>query len=106
MSKTPDVSALVQSLRQATKDLSLPDEPDILENDETYIRFLKSRNWDLDATEKMLRKSVTWRTEFRPSTIQCTACSSYPGAHTLVPKHPMCPRRAAQYEHGSTSVST
>ncbi|TPP65612.1 hypothetical protein FGIG_07510 [Fasciola gigantica] len=84
MSKVPDISNLVQQLRRETNDLTLPEEPEVLKKDETYIRFLKSRNWDLTASEKMLRKSVVWRSEFQPSTMQCTTCSSYPGAHTLV----------------------
>ncbi|KAF5401749.1 hypothetical protein PHET_04845 [Paragonimus heterotremus] len=85
MSKKPNVQELVSKLRQSLENLpTLEDNPELFKNDETLIRYLKSRDWDVMAAEKMLRKTVNWRIQYNPQTIQCDYCHSHPGAHTLV----------------------
>ncbi|KAG5447426.1 Phosphatidylinositol transfer protein 3 [Clonorchis sinensis] len=83
MNGIPDTALLVEQLRKQIADLESPEEPNFLKSDETLIRFLKSRDWDLEATERMLRKTITWRTQFRPFALECTHCRTAPGSHTL-----------------------
>ncbi|CAL8103797.1 unnamed protein product [Calicophoron daubneyi] len=83
MSNVPDVEESVKKLREALRDLTDPDELSQIDNQETLVRFLKSRNWDVEASEKMLRKSLAWRTDFQPELVECNVCHERPGTHTL-----------------------
>ncbi|CAH8640932.1 unnamed protein product [Schistosoma rodhaini] len=47
------------------------------------IRFLKARSWDLQSSEKMIRKDIQWRQEFRPDLTDCKNCHNQPGTHSL-----------------------
>ncbi|CAH8621300.1 unnamed protein product [Schistosoma rodhaini] len=62
---------------------SCPSCPLISLISQIIIRFLKARSWDLQSAEKMIRKDIQWRQEFRPDLTDCKNCHNQPGTHSL-----------------------
>ncbi|KAL3860779.1 hypothetical protein ACJMK2_010850 [Sinanodonta woodiana] len=79
-----DNSEMISELRTRMKDVSpLEDEPDFFTSEETLVRFLKARNWDINASEKMLKETVEYRRLKRPMHMDCTWCHDKPGFHSM-----------------------
>lgn len=77
-------SDLVAELKSRLVDEPCPEnEPNFLEDDSMLLRYLKSRDGNVDLTEKMLCKSMEWRRTYKPLTIDCRWCHERPGMHTL-----------------------
>lgn len=47
-------------------------------------RYLKARDTKVDEAATMLRKTIQWRRNFRPSLLDCEACHRNPGTHSIV----------------------
>ncbi|KAK7114039.1 phosphatidylinositol transfer protein 3-like [Littorina saxatilis] len=79
-----DKTKMIAELKERIAKLQpLPDEPDFSTADETIIRYLKSRDWDLEAAEKMLSESIEYRRRTRPLTLECSWCHNRPGFHSM-----------------------
>ncbi|XP_076109923.1 phosphatidylinositol transfer protein 3-like isoform X2 [Mytilus galloprovincialis] len=61
----------------------LEDEPEFFNSEETLVRFLKSREWNINETEKMLKESIEYRRRIRPSHLDCKWCHDRPGCHSM-----------------------
>lgn len=77
----------VEQLRRSisetlAKDSSLCDTDGYLELQETYERYLRARNFDVDEAAKMLVGSLRWRAEYKPTIVTCTFCNERPGYHS------------------------
>ncbi|CAH8603680.1 unnamed protein product [Schistosoma bovis] len=84
MASTINVKELVEQMKYLLQDLkSCPVTDKLITNEENIIRFLKARSWDLQSAEKMIRKDVQWRQEFRPDLTDCKNCHNQPGTHSL-----------------------
>ncbi|CAH8616653.1 unnamed protein product [Heterobilharzia americana] len=78
------INKLVVQMQSLLQDLkSTPEIEKMINNEENIVRFLKARSWDLQAAEKMMRKDLQWRQEFRPDITDCKNCHSQPGTHSL-----------------------
>jgi hypothetical protein len=57
---------LVAVLQEAVADLSQADDDvdGYLHLEETFVRYLKARDWKLKEAERMLRESVAWRATY------------------------------------------
>lgn len=78
MTNTDKLTKLMEQLRH-----SLKDRMNIMPDEETAIRFLKARNWDINAAETMILKDLQWRSEYKPSNLDCSYCHKCPGTHSL-----------------------
>nr|CAH8863668.1 unnamed protein product [Trichobilharzia regenti] len=84
MGSSTNVKELVVQLQTLLTDLkSKPELEQIINNEENVVRFLKARGWDLQSAEKMMRKDLQWRQEFRPDLTDCKNCHNQPGTHSL-----------------------
>ncbi|CAH8589776.1 unnamed protein product [Schistosoma intercalatum] len=84
MASTINVKQLVEQMKHLLQDLkSCPVTDKLITNEENIIRFLKARSWDLQSAEKMMRKDIQWRQEFRPDLTDCKNCHNQPGTHSL-----------------------
>ncbi|XP_018646565.1 retinaldehyde binding protein-related [Schistosoma mansoni] len=84
MASTINVKELVEQMKNLLQDLkSCPVTDKLITNEENIIRFLKARSWDLQSAEKMIRKDIQWRQEFRPDLTDCKNCHNQPGTHSL-----------------------
>ncbi|CAG2239508.1 unnamed protein product [Mytilus edulis] len=52
-------------------------------NSKWLVRFLKSREWNINETEKMLKESIEYRRRIRPSHLDCKWCHDRPGCHSM-----------------------
>ena len=61
---TPEQGKTVDEFREALKDI--PEEhKDLL----TLVRYLRARDFKIDAAEKLYRGSLAWRMEYKPHMI-------------------------------------
>lgn len=61
----------------------LEEEPDFFTSDETIVRYLKSRDWNINEAEKMLKESIEYRRKVKPQHIDCRWCHERPGCHSI-----------------------
>ncbi|CAC5357538.1 unnamed protein product [Mytilus coruscus] len=61
----------------------LEDEPEFFNSEETLVRFLNSRQWNINDAEKMLKESIEYRRRIRPSHLDCKWCHDRPGCHSM-----------------------
>lgn len=54
-----------------------------IQEDETLLRFLKAREWSVDAAEKQLREAIEWRRSYQPHRTDCRWCHEQPGFHSM-----------------------
>lgn len=74
----------IAELRKRMRDVTpLDDEENFFTSDETLARFLKSRDWNLDEAERMLKATVEYRRETRPLRLDCEWCHKRPGFHSM-----------------------
>lgn len=52
------------------------------QDDETYLRYLRAREFDVEAAAKMLAESLDWRAEYLPGNRTCAYCVGAPGYHS------------------------
>uniref|UniRef100_A0A1I8H5Z4 Thioredoxin domain-containing protein n=1 Tax=Macrostomum lignano TaxID=282301 RepID=A0A1I8H5Z4_9PLAT len=73
---------LLADLRQRVAgEEPLPGE-DYFQDEVTLLRFLRAREWNLDAAEKQLRGAIDWRRSYKPLTAECRWCIEEPGYHS------------------------
>ncbi|XP_060083847.1 uncharacterized protein LOC132563105 [Ylistrum balloti] len=74
----------VDELRLRMMDVPpLEDEPDFFNSDQTLVRFLKAREWNLDNAETLLKSTVEHRRNTKPLHIDCHWCHERPGHHSM-----------------------
>lgn len=56
---SPKQEAILQEFREKVQDILKPDDDDFF-----LLRWLKARNFDIDKSEQMLRKSMEWRKNY------------------------------------------
>lgn len=61
----------------------LADEPDFFSSEETIVRYLKSRDWNVNDAEKMLKESIEYRRKVKPLQQDCKWCHERPGCHSM-----------------------
>eukprot|EP00911_Craspedida_sp_UC1_P000349 UC1_evm1s269 len=71
---------LIEELREAIKDV--PDAEGYAEDERTLVRYLRARNWKVKKAADMLKASLLWRADYRPSTRSCTYCQERTGYHS------------------------
>jgi len=80
----PNKSDLMAKLRSRLENIvPLADEPDFFAKDETLMRFLTARDWDLKEAEKQLKSTIEWRRKYKPLDVDCTWCHEKPGYHSM-----------------------
>lgn len=74
----------MQSLKDRMKDVQpIEGDEDFFPNDSTIVRYLKSRDWNVDEAEKMLRNTIEFRRRTNVIDIDCRWCHERPGFHTM-----------------------
>lgn len=73
---------LAELRKRVANEEPLPGET-YFRDDETLLRFLKAREWNLDAAEKQLREAIAWRRSYKPLTADCRWCHEQPGCHSM-----------------------
>ncbi|KAL5021533.1 hypothetical protein ScPMuIL_000688 [Solemya velum] len=58
-------------------------DEDFIKQDETLVRYLKSRDWNVDEAEKMLKRTVEYRRQTRPMELECSWCHEKAGYHSM-----------------------
>ncbi|XP_033754934.1 uncharacterized protein LOC117337900 [Pecten maximus] len=61
----------------------LEDEEDFFNNDQTLVRFLKAREWNVDDAEMLLKSTVEHRRSTKPLHMDCHWCHERPGHHSM-----------------------
>lgn len=61
----------------------LEDEVEFFNSDQTLIRFLKAREWNVDDAETLLKSTVQHRRVTKPLHIDCHWCHDRPGHHSM-----------------------
>ncbi|XP_046381912.1 SEC14-like protein 1 [Haliotis rufescens] len=79
-----DKENLITQLRTRMQSVEpLADEPDFHTNSETVARYLKSRDWNLEEAERLLKETVDYRRQNRPLHLDCRWCHDRPGFHSM-----------------------
>lgn len=74
----------MQSLKDRMKDVPpIEGDEDFFPSDSTIVRYLKSRDWNVDEAEKMLRNTIEFRRRTNVIDIDCRWCHERPGFHTM-----------------------
>ncbi|OWF45087.1 uncharacterized protein LOC110457500 [Mizuhopecten yessoensis] len=61
----------------------LQDEEDFFNNDQTLVRFLKAREWNVDNAEVLLKSAVEHRRSTKPLHMDCHWCHERSGHHSM-----------------------
>ncbi|XP_064611503.1 protein real-time-like isoform X2 [Liolophura sinensis] len=79
-----DKDGLLADLRRRVQKIPpLSDEPEFLQSNETLLRYLKARDWDVDEAEKAVEGTVEYRRSTRPLQVECHWCHDRPGFHSM-----------------------
>lgn len=71
------------SFRAALSDALTDDDIREWCTDACLVRYLRARNWDMKAAEKMIRETIAWRLEVKPQNLHCDACVEDPYSHSI-----------------------
>ncbi|XP_062621014.1 phosphatidylinositol transfer protein 3-like [Saccostrea cucullata] len=74
----------IENLKERMKDVA-PIEMEMpgFEFIPTVVRYLKSRDWNIDEAEKLLRNTIEYRRRLNLIDIDCRWCHERPGYHTM-----------------------